>query len=138
MIRLVRSRAAGNCEYCGLPHADSVVPFEIDYILARRHGGASTDDNLAWSCFYCNSAKGPNIAGIDPESNDIVRLFHPRRDRWPDHFRWNFAMILGISPVGRTTVRVLQMNHPDMLELRVLLLKQGNFPPEVFTKLHAS
>ena len=128
LARLVRERSAGVCEYCRLPESATVAPFEIDHVIARKHAGPTTDDNLALSCFYCNSAKGPNIAGLDPESGTVVRLFHPRRDTWADHFRWSGDELLGLTPVGRATVAVLQMNQPDLLILRRLLRQEGSMP----------
>ena len=117
---LARDRAGRTCEYCGLEESWSLIPFEIDHIIARKHGGPSEEGNLAYSCFYCNSAKGPNIAGIDPESNEIVRLFHPRNDVWAAHFRSVHGVIQGTTAVGRTTARVLSMNQPDLVTLRLL------------------
>jgi hypothetical protein len=102
--RLVRERAAGRCEYCGLPESACWFSFEIDHIIAIRHGGPTVAENLALSCYYCNNAKGANIASIDPQTNKIVRLFHPRRDRWKRHFRWEGARLVGRTSVGRTTL----------------------------------
>ena len=82
LVELVWARARSSCEHCQLPQSLSAIPFEIDHILAQKHGGPTNDSNLALSCFYCNSYKGPNIAGVDPVSGRIVRLYHPRRDRW--------------------------------------------------------
>jgi hypothetical protein len=77
---LVRRRAGDACEYCQLPASLSALPFEIDHVIAQKHGGPTIESNLALSFFYCNSYKGPNIAGIDPRSGRLVRLFNPRRD----------------------------------------------------------
>jgi hypothetical protein len=65
------------------------VPFPIDHIIARQHGGSTTLDNLALSCLHDNTHKGPNIAGIDPLTRRITRLFNPRRDKWERHFQWD-------------------------------------------------
>jgi 5-methylcytosine-specific restriction endonuclease McrA len=51
---LVRERARSRCEYCRLPEAFSAIPFEIDHIVAQKHGGPTREENLALSCFYCN------------------------------------------------------------------------------------
>ena len=72
--RLVRQRAGERCEYCRLPQAITPMPFEVDHIIARKHGGADEVENLCLACFYCNSFKGPNIAGIDPESGEITTV----------------------------------------------------------------
>ena len=78
------------CEYCRMPESNyPTVPFPIDHIIARQHGGSTTLDNLALSCLHDNTHKGPNIAGIDPISRRISRLFNPRRDKWVRHFEMN-------------------------------------------------
>lgn len=66
----------------------------------------------------CNLHKGPNLTGLDPVTGTITRLFHPRRDRWEDHFAWRGIRIIGITPVGRVTVQVLAMNSDEQLALR--------------------
>ena len=98
----VRARAQGRCEYCGLPQAASPLTFPVDHIVARQHGGPTTADNLALCCGRCNASKGPNIAGIDPASGQLTRLFNPRRDIWSEHFRRAGATIAGLTNVGRT------------------------------------
>jgi len=127
LATLVRERARGQCEYCQLPERWSVIPFEIDHIIARKHRGPTKEDNLALSCYYCNSAKGPNIAGIDPDSGAIVRLFHPREDPWDEHFAWDGALLQGLTSVGRVTVEVLEINQPESLALRETLIAAGLF-----------
>ncbi len=84
---LVWRRARGVCEYCYVPHGLDLLPFQIDHIIARVHGGATSWDNLALACFTCNNHKGTNLAGRDPVTGRIVRLFHPRRHAWKRHFR---------------------------------------------------
>ena len=81
LAALVRERARSTCEYCRLPETLLAIPFEIDHILAQKHGGLTREENLALSCFYCNSYKGPNIAGIDPASDRIVRCAAHRGHR---------------------------------------------------------
>ena len=78
----VAARARGRCEYCHLPEGCSVLPFEVEHIIAQKHGGQTVLGNLAYACRYCNAYKGTNIAGIDPARNEVVPLFHPRRDAW--------------------------------------------------------
>jgi hypothetical protein len=87
------------------------------------HGGSEDTDNLALACHRCNLQKGPNLTGIDPETGQIVRLFHPRRDRWSDHFRHEYARIDGLTAIGRATVRVLDLNDARRLELRAEILR---------------
>jgi hypothetical protein len=121
----VRHRAARTCEYCRLPEAESDLPFVIDHIIARQHGGTSIESNLALACPCCNLHKGPNIAGIDPESRSISRLFHPREHRWADHFRWDGVVITPITPIGRTPVVVLAVNDSRQIAVRRAMLAAG-------------
>ncbi|HTN83623.1 MAG TPA: HNH endonuclease signature motif containing protein [Sorangium sp.] len=128
LVALVTQRAKAVCEYCQLPQPLSSIPFEIDHIIAQKHGGVTVPENLGFACFYCNSYKGPNIAGIDPESGRIVRLYHPRKDRWSKHFRWDGPLLVGSSAIGRATIAVLAINHPDAVALRASLIEEGVFP----------
>jgi hypothetical protein len=126
--QLVRQRAANKCEYCCLPQRFSRLTFPIDHIVARQHGGATTESNLALACPFCNCHKGPNIAGMDPETNQMTRLFHPRSDAWAEHFRWNGSLIVGLTAVARTTIAVLVINHPAQTAIRNTLIDEGEFP----------
>ena len=125
---LVRTRAAGRCEYCRLPEHFSKLKFTIDHAIARQHGGLDTPDNLVLACGFCNRHKGPNIAGLDPNTHHLTRLFHPRRDLWHHHFRWDGPTIVPLSDVGRTTLIVLALNHPHQLAIREALMNEGVFP----------
>ncbi len=53
----------------------------------------------------------------------------PRRDRWADYFRWRGPRLVGLTPVGRATIRVLGINDPDAVALRRELIAEGVFPP---------
>jgi hypothetical protein len=122
----VRHRAKDRCEYCRLRQEhEPTCPLHIDHIIAIKHQGAGTLENLALACGVCNRAKGTNVAGIDPDSGELTRLYHPRNDIWEKHFQRDGALILGRTAIGRTTVWVLQMNIVPRVELRALLLKLG-------------
>jgi hypothetical protein len=115
----VRERAEQRCEYCRLPQSVLPLPFQIDHIVAEQHGGQSEEDNLAFACPSCNRYKGPNIAGRDSETGELVRLFHPRTDRWSEHFESaGGGSIVARSAAGRVTLQVLRMNAPDRVSLR--------------------
>src|SRR5436190_1432000 len=103
---LVRQRAGGCCEYCKFPAA----PFHIEHIIARKHGGATTAENLALACARCNFHKGTDLSGIDPISGAVVQLFNPRKDQWPQHFRWAGVTLEGLTATGRATAVVLAIN----------------------------
>lgn len=121
----VRRRAGDRCEYCGLRQEHCEFALHLEHILARQHIAGGDLDNLALACHFCNRKKGPNLAGIDPMTGEVTVLFHPRRDSWCDHFRWNGPLIEGLSPVGRATVSVLALNDGKRMRLRVQLLEKG-------------
>jgi len=125
LLDKIWQRAQNRCEYCRIPHPEYKLPFQIDHIIARQHDGPSTLDNLALACFHCNRFKGPNIAGFDGDSRLPIRLFHPRTDVWAEHFRYQDAWLIGLTPIGRVTVKVLAMNAEDLLLLRSELLQEG-------------
>ena len=97
----------------------------MDHIIARQHGGESDLSNLALSCLHCNLKKGPNIAGIDPWTRDLTRLYHPRIDSWDEHFAWHGAEIHGETAIGRTTIHVLDINDPAFVAVREELKHEG-------------
>ena len=112
-------RAGNRCEYCQRHQDDSpLAPLQIEHIIPKKHGGSDEIENLALACIDCNLRKGPNLTGIDPETGEITRLFHPRRQSWSAHFEWAGIYLVGKTAVGRTTVRVLSMNSDDRLALR--------------------
>jgi len=121
----VKRRTAFRCEYCHFPERFGELRFQLDPIRAEQHGGPTVLANLAWSCLRCNKHKGPNLSGVDPKTNRTVRLFHPRLDLWEKHFAWQGHMLLGLTPMGRATVSVLECNHPDALLTREALMAEG-------------
>ena len=125
--RRVWLRANGVCEYCRMPSEFYLAPYQIDHIIAEQHGGKTTLTNTALACYHCNLHKGPNIAGRDSTSGRTTRLFHPRNDRWTDHFRWQGTKLIGRTAIGRTTIHVLDMNHPAYVLVRQALMDAGLF-----------
>ncbi len=129
LIRQIWRRADGRCEYCQVAQEFDDRPFEVDHIVSRKHRGPTVAANLALSCFRCNSFKGSDIAGLDPKTDRLTGLYHPRRHKWARHFRWRGAYLDGRTPVGRVTVAVLQINDALRVELRMALIEEGVFPP---------
>ncbi len=125
--RLVRQRAGHACEYCRLPQSAYRFRFPIAHVIARQHAGKTVAGNLCLACPRCNLNKGPNIAGIDPVSGNIVRLFHPRRHKWSAHFAWEGPILRGKTAIGRTTIHVLAVNDPSAVAVRESLIAQGVF-----------
>jgi hypothetical protein len=125
---LVRSRAGGRCEYCGLPEAYARTRFEPDHVIPEQHGGPTVLGNLAWACFVCNRHRLSNLAGIDPKTGKRPWLFNPRRHKWRRHFRWNGPILIGRTAIGRATIHVLGINLPHQIALRSELIQEGVFP----------
>jgi len=100
------------------------VPHHVEHIIARQHSGGDDIENLALACHRCNLHKGPNLSGIDPVTGEVEVLFHPRRDRWADHFTFRGAYVQGLTACGRTTIAVLALNDARRIELREELLAQ--------------
>ncbi len=130
LARFVWQRARSCCEYCRMPQAADDAPFEIDHIIARKHRGSTVASNLCLSCFYCNSFKGSDLASLDPKTGKLTRLFNPRRHAWGRHFRWQGAMLIGRTPVGRVTIALLHINDEYRVALRQALIAEG-LPPGV-------
>lgn len=116
------------CEYCLIHTEDVFLPHEVDHIIAKKHGGQTAEDNLALACFLCNRFKGADLASVDPATGNVIRLFHPRKDRWSDHFRVEGAVIIPLTPEGDVTTRLLQFNRSESVELRKFLISSGRYP----------
>ena len=127
--RQVRNRAKDCCEYCLIHEQDCFLPHEPDHIIAVKHGGETCNENLAWTCFVCNRAKGSDIASIDSESGEVVRLFSPRIDDWGEHFKLlTDGHIHPLTPVARATVKLLRINRAEQVELRLTLMRSNLYP----------
>ena len=109
-----------------MPRQCTPAPFHLDHIIARKHGGSSTMDNLAYACFHCNTHKGPNIASLDPFTGLLTPLFHPRLNRWTQHFVWQGPLLDGLTPAGRATVETLSLNQPLLVAVRQSLQEEGH------------
>jgi hypothetical protein len=125
-------RAYGCCEYC-LCQADfATQSFSVEHIVPVSQGGSNSLDNLALACQGCNSHKHAKSKVPDPIDGELVNLYHPRRQKWTDHFRWSedYTLIIGLTPVGRATVESLKLNRPNLVNLRRVLFALGEHPPE--------
>jgi hypothetical protein len=128
----VKRAAQDCCEYCGSQEAYSPDPFSVEHILPIAKGGTHALSNLAYACQGCNNRKYVHTEAIDPLTGELVALYHPRRDRWAEHFIWNedYTRMLGLSPTGRATVEALALNHTGVVNLRRLLHERGLYPLE--------
>lgn len=125
----VVDRARGRCEYCGLSQEGQEATFHVDHVVPRSAGGPSELSNLALACVSCSLRKAARSSAVDPQTSEETRLFHPRRDRWNDHFRWDGVVVAGTTGIGRATVGALQMNRPLIVAIRTEEALLGRHPP---------
>jgi hypothetical protein len=125
--KAVWERAQATCEYCRMPQHLDRVTFEVEHVIPEKHDGATELRNLALACFFCNRYKGPNLAGIDPETGQITPLFHPRHEVWAEHFFWSGVELRGRSPQARATIAVLRINDPSRVTHRTVLAASSDF-----------
>lgn len=126
--RLVIQRAAGRCEYCGLSQQGQEAEFHIDHVVPRASRGETVVENLALACVSCSLHKAARRIAFDPQTNLEVALFHPRQDRWEEHFPWEDVRLVGLTPTGRATVEALQMNRILILAIRTEEALRGRHP----------
>ena len=116
----VRKRAQYKCEYCQIPEAATpFIAFHAEHIIARQHQIDDSLENLALSCDRCNAYKGPNLSSIDPTTNTIVELFHPRKESWEDHFQVQDGLVIGTTACVRARARLLNMNAARRVQIRI-------------------
>ncbi len=127
--RQVVERAQGCCEYCLVHQALVASTHQVDHVIAEKHRGGTTMDNLALSCTLCNRRKGSDITSVDPETGEVISLFNPRVQRWSDHFEVDGVRIIGTTPEGRTTVEFLRLNAFERLIERAEWISARRFPP---------
>lgn len=127
--REVTARARGCCEYCRVHQSDRLLPYEIDHVIAEKHGGPTESDNLCLSCYLCNGYKGSDLSSVDwAADGEIIPLFNPRKHVWSDHFRLNGSIIEPLTPQGRVTVFLLRLNSDESLAERTILIQLGRYP----------
>lgn len=128
----VKRAAHECCEYCGAQEAYSPDNFSIEHIQPMAKGGTNDFANLANACQGCNNRKYTLTEAIDPLTGELVPLYHPRQDRWEDHFAWNveYTQMIGISPIGRATIAALDLNRHGVVNLRRVLRALGLHPLE--------
>jgi hypothetical protein len=130
--QFVKERANHCCEYCQALELFATENFSIEHIIPLAKGGLNDIENLALACAGCNSRKFTKTEALDPETQTIVLLFHPRQQNWKDHFVWNDSSttIIGQTAIGRATVLALSMNRQGLQNLRYALTLAEEHPPK--------
>jgi hypothetical protein len=91
-------------------------------------GGATTGANLALACVSCSLKKGPRQSAIDIETGKRVALFHPRRDDWNEHFRWDGVELVGVTAKGRAKIALPKLHRRSILAIREEEALRGRHP----------
>jgi hypothetical protein len=125
--RAVMARAHHVCEYCLLDEEDTFFGLEVDHIIAEKHGGETTSENLACACLTCNRNKGSDIASLEPGTRNVMRLYRPHEDRWDEHFRLEGSLIQPVTLIGTVTVQLLRLNSSERLLEREVLARIGRY-----------
>lgn len=107
----VTHRAHQRCEYCQMHQALQGSNFHVEHIVPLSAGGTDHNDNFALACPRCNLRKSNRTVAVDPVTGDQTPLFHPRLNRWEEHFYWEGSPLRGQTPTGRATVDALELNH---------------------------
>lgn len=124
--RLVEQRANQRCEYCQLPENVAFFPHEVDHVIAEKHGGVTDADNLAFTCWRCNRYKGSDLGSFDPQTGAFSLLFNPRTQQWAEHFAFEGTTLVGLTPEGRTTIKLLQLNSDERIVERQRLSQSND------------
>jgi len=115
-----------------LPQYTQEAEFHIDHIHPRAHGGQTTEGNLALACVSCSLKKGARLHLLDPETQRLVPIFHPRKHRWADHFHWTRKWrLVGRTAVGRATISALKLNRADLVRIRCVWAGVDKFPKKI-------
>jgi HNH endonuclease len=126
------ARMAGyRCGYCRTPESIAGFRLSIEHIVPEAKGGKTVEENLWLACHACNEFKGARLHVRDPVTGQRVRLWNPRRQKWPDHFSWSAdgTEIRGLTPCGRATIAGLRLNRPELVAARSLWVQVGWWPP---------
>ncbi len=135
--RTVMARADYICEYCLLTADDVYFRHQMDHIISVKHSGPTEADNLACACFLCNNSKGSDLGSIYWPTRQLTRFYHPRIDRWAEHFQLDGAMIQPLTDIGEVTALILIFNAEDRLAERRILLGNGKYPSAAAMQLMA-
>lgn len=127
----IAAEAGHRCGYCLTPQDHTAMPMEIEHIVPRAAGGPSVQDNLWLACPLCNGHKATQTHGVDPETEERIPLFNPRRQTWREHFTWSAdgTHIIGLTACGRATVVVLRLNNEYLANARRRWVMAGWHPP---------
>ena len=116
----VTQRAGYRCEYCHVHEDDAFFTFPIDHIISLKHGGTTVAENLAYTCFPCNSNKGSDIGTVLLPDMTFIRLFNPRMDEWTAHFTLQNGIFYPKTLEAQATIKILKLNDKNRILERMV------------------
>lgn len=127
----IRNRFRNCSAYCLTSEFLNVTTFEFEHITPRSAGGATIFENLCLACPSCNRYKAVRQTAVEPLTQKEVTLFHPQCQSWTEHFAWSddATEIIGLTSIGRATIIALKMNRPQLIRVRRMWVKMGEYPP---------
>ncbi|MCI0692744.1 HNH endonuclease [candidate division KSB1 bacterium] len=104
---------------------------QVDHIIPKAAGGATSDGNLCLACSACNRFKRHQTRARDPITGQLVRLFNPNKQNWFEHFRWSDdgILIIGRTSCGRATIVALNLNNLRKIRARKIWIRFNEHPP---------
>lgn len=122
--------AGSVCGYCLSEEVLMGVSLSFEHLIPVAAGGETNRDNLWRACRQCNELKSASVTGHDSTTGTTVALFNPRFQDWEEHFRWrdDYTSIEGITPTGRVTVSLLQLNRSLLCKARKRWRMMGWLP----------
>jgi 5-methylcytosine-specific restriction endonuclease McrA len=82
----VVAESRNQCAYCHTLTSITGARLVLDHIIPEAAGGQAVWENLCVACHACNEFKGVQVEAQDPLTDKRTPLFHPRRQRWREHF----------------------------------------------------
>jgi hypothetical protein len=121
-----------HCAYCHTREEIAGQPMTVDHVIPESQDGPTEFENLCFCCRRCNEFKGSKTAATDPLTGEIEALFHPRREKWREHFTWDETgtVVIGLTKTGRATVTGLKMNDAIVVAARLRWVAAGWHPPD--------
>lgn len=114
-----------------MPQDAEAMDLTTDHVVPQADQGETDESNLALACLWCNSHKWTQTKAADPKTGRTVSLFHPRLQKWADHFRWSAddpTRLEGVTATGRATIIALQMNSRRAMQIRRWLMVVDRHP----------
>jgi hypothetical protein len=109
------------------------IPMVMEHIIPLVRGAPQLPTIFASPVIgaRCNEFKGSRTEAADPLDGKLSVFFHPRLQRWSEHFAWSEHgdTMTGLTSCGRTTIEALRLNNDWLMQARRLWRLVGLHPP---------